>query len=883
MPESKLTFLSWTRERVGDLVTGTQEGRARAETSVTLTGRDASGDVTGTQTRTLSFLLAGPPDVTGLTPPAIVGRYPRPGTIDAESDKCVHVELADPALPWRYTPHANPAEGTGALRPWLALVVGVEGDELMLAGDRVTLAVEAQHLHPLPDPTPFPWAHVQVDDNGRRTARVLSGRQLAAGQDYLAVLVPAFAPEGGKAWTGTEPVTLPAYDHWRFRTATPEGSFRDLAARLQPGDAPPDTGRAPVVYPRLSAAPDLEVRGALAPIGSADAALPDEIATDLAAIAGPDVATTDDVGRPVVGLPRYGEPWAPSPHDTAWGNELNGDPRQRGSAGLGLELGIRLQEELMTDVAEHAGALDVAAQRIGDLVLGLESSRALWERRLPADPQRRLWTLGPGLRRLVTDDGAVADLATADDRPLPPGLFSTAARRVLRAGPARTARAGDAASDPRALLEQANRCPPPPTPSLDGVPLDVDPGTLAERLREAVERGRLDPSALAESLESLRLDRVHPKLHQAAEVLRRQLLIALHDRRTAPYVQGFELLLLVATTDPDDERGVDDLSRRLHELLEAFRQIGEDPDALLVLLREMIEPPLDEPPCRPVDLDRLADGVLAAYDPTRPASAARLRVLDTIDGLDPDQPLAPPEVCASLDRPVWRDLSDELPEWLLPGVGRLPEDSVIALESNPRFIDAVMVGYNTQLLAEARWRNQRIRSGCTPLRVFWDRADVETGEPLDDIVGIHAWPGSSELGAAEHRPGGDGDGDLVVVLRGQLFLRYPRTIVYLTSAVHDGTVDFDADPDDDAPRTLPTFQGRIGADVTFFGFHGVSGEAVRECFVVLEEPPQGYRFYNAGEVTPPAGADGAAFAHDAFAPPVRVLIRGDRLLPEEDE
>ena len=68
-------------------------------------------------------------------------------------------------------------------------------------------------------------------------------------------------------------------------------------------------------------------------------------------------------------------------------------------------------------------------------------------------------------------------------------------------------------------------------------------------------------------------------------------------------------------------------------------------------------------------------------------------------------------------------------EWLLPGVGQLPDNCVIALQSDPIFIDAYLAGLNTQLLGELRWRNIPVATGCTPIRRFWDRADTATGEP----------------------------------------------------------------------------------------------------------------------------------------------------------
>jgi len=109
-----------------------------------------------------------------------------------------------------------------------------------------------------------------------------------------------------------------------------------------------------------------------------------------------------------------------------------------------------------------------------------------------------------------------------------------------------------------------------------------------------------------------------------------------------------------------------------------------------------------------------------------------------------------------------------------------------------------------------------------------------------------------------------------------LLLRYPTTLVYLQSAVPAGsmTANFDIDPDDSAARALPGFRGRIGADVVFFGFPAVEVTALAQNWIVLEEPPSGYRFAN--DVPTTAGT-GHEWAAATLAQPVRVLIRGDSL------
>ena len=98
-------------------------------------------------------------------------------------------------------------------------------------------------------------------------------------------------------------------------------------------------------------------------------------------------------------------------------------------------------------------------------------------------------------------------------------------------------------------------------------------------------------------------------------------------------------------------------------------------------------------------------GVRAAFDPTVADRGGPHPGPRSVGGLDPVRPLAPLEACVGLDRPVWRDVDGAFPEWLLPGLSAMPADAVIALETNPIFVAALLVGFNTQLLGELRWRN----------------------------------------------------------------------------------------------------------------------------------------------------------------------------------
>jgi hypothetical protein len=887
-PNQTLQFLAWARPAAGRAVTGAYGGRARAAVPVTLTASGADGVAAVSQSHTVEFLVAGPADVLGLRPGAVTRRYPSPGAPDHETNRCPYVELADPDLPWRYTPAPTPGAASAALHPWLVLVVGIEGSELTLDGAQVTIDPSAQgDAHAIGAPgDPCRFAHVQQDAAGHRVARVLCGRTLDPATYYLAVLVPAYDAGGAPSWTGAAPATVPVYDLWRFRTAIPAGSFEDLAARLHPGTAPKGTGAATTRYERLPAADPLHVLGALVappPTGSsvAEAPLAADVAGDLAVVRAP---LRDPEGRPVVGMPAYGAAWSTPDTDaaegTAWGRALNEDPRHRGIAGLGLEVAIRNQEDLVDAVLAALGAVHEARQRVRHLALGVTASRSLWQRRVPAEAAPALWLVGPGLRRVATDTATLADLATAEDRTLPRGAFSAAARRVLRSGPARTA---GTATTPAAVLDAANRPPPPPPTVISGVPFDSVALTRLDTARaDVLHTGHVATAPLLAAATHLAAA-TDTRLQDGAGKIVTALQHAVGAHQSVPWTLALTTLaagdaqVIAASRDPSG------VAERLgHDFggLQGggFGQKADDADLtqLLAAVRPL-QP--DEPAQTPVALDALATAAVAAFDPTTPDASAIIRVLSTLLGaVDPAQPLAPPEPALELTRATWSDVADTFPDWLLPGVGKLDDNCVVAVVSNPIFLQAFLVGLNTGLLGELRWRNIPIASGSTLLRRFWDRADPASGLPAADLAGVDAFVADADLGDPRNLAPGTAASDLVIVVRGELLRRYPTTLVYLRTAVHPpaSAPDFGQDPDDAAARVLPAFHGSLGADLSFFGFAGVASTDLAAQWLVFEEPPAGYRFANNMSTVASAGHDWAAAT---LADPVRVLIRGDTLVP----
>jgi hypothetical protein len=328
----------------------------------------------------------------------------------------------------------------------------------------------------------------------------------------------------------------------------------------------------------------------------------------------------------------------------------------------------------------------------------------------------------------------------------------------------------------------------------------------------------------------------------------------------------------------------------LAAVLSAMSPGGNQPtdrDRLNGLLDQRIAPPAlpkrtidrpQPPPCQDIDPAALGKVVAAAVDPTVPRPLIVDRVLATLPGIKDLRPLAlEPE----LDLPLWSFLKDNAPDWLLPGVGQMPPHSVAPLATNPAFVEALLVGANDQAAAEMRWRRHPLKAKASPLRKFWQRAGGQF-----DINPIKDWSSVEPFGDASLAFGGVGR-QAVAVFRTPLFKRYPHTVVYMYPA----TVLINGDWSVMGLETITadkcvhsTFTGMVGDDVVFFGFP-LDASRFADHWIVLEELPAGYRFYNVQPPGKPIGdappvvwpmrdsaSDSGTYGFDSFALPVRAMI-----------
>jgi len=182
--------------------------------------------------------------------------------------------------------------------------------------------------------------------------------------------------------------------------------------------------------------------------------------------------------------------------------------------------------------------------------------------------------------------------------------------------------------------------------------------------------------------------------------------------------------------------------------------------------------------------------------------------------------------------PLSRKLEKLAPEIFLPGVGKLPTDFIMAVQTNPRFVEALMLGANHEMGRELLWQGFPTDSRGTPFQRFWQRFDDE-----DDIAPIHKWA-KLPLG---HQPGNTPK--LVLLFRGQLLERFPTLSIYAykiadaSQARPGGSVppvpDDPKEMDPDAIIT-PFMRGHLYADITYVGFN-IAPKEITDYFFVIEE------------------------------------------------
>jgi hypothetical protein len=162
-----------------------------------------------------------------------------------------------------------------------------------------------------------------------------------------------------------------------------------------------------------------------------------------------------------------------------------------------------------------------------------------------------------------------------------------------------------------------------------------------------------------------------------------------------------------------------------------------------------------------------------------------------------------------LPAPLSEIVADRIRALLLPHVVQIDPDAVLALQVDPGFVEAFLVGANQELVRELRWRSLPADRRSTPFRRFWNRTDGS-----DDIPPIPDWAATAVLGGnAATMAGG-------ILIRSELVHRCPSLVIAAVPAIRTGSTRH---PNPDPTKTRPAvIRTLLGNDLLYAGFADLS-------------------------------------------------------------
>jgi hypothetical protein len=870
---ANVAFLPWVRQGAASAIPtpdtlDAQAGAVTLTATLTINGTNPPDDATNPPI-SMDARLLGPSDVIGINPQDIVRREPPPNTTAFESNHFAGIEFDRPDFPWLFTPAK--AGANARLRPWLCLIVvrAQDGVTVRPAVSKplasLEIAAPAVAGDELPDlAESWLWAHSQaasgdgVDVNVLRStlagdpalslSRLLCPRLLTPNTEYIACLVPAF--EAGRkaglglpvessevlqpAWTAASiaqgTVTLPLYDHWTFKTGA-GGDFKTLAKLLHAEPAPAGLGKRPIDISQpgftlpttFPAHATLQLEGALKPLRT-DTTLDwpantkDAFQEELATIVNSTEALPSE--DPLLAPPLYGRWHAGSdeakrtPPGLTWFDELNLDPRHRVVAAFGTRVVQEHQEALMASAWEQAGNVQAANQRMRQLQLSLIVGQSLHARhfeRMETDSLLRV--AGPALKRArgvgVAGDSQLPTMVAEFVRTaLPLNSLTPAMRKLSRTrGPAS-----------RRLFAAAN--------------INAGMSRFVARVNEFVVTAFTPPVPAMATFNAVRQRSASLSTLLGYSQVNSDLVDGMPGAPQFQIVpEGTRMRMPVEGTAVPLENNPAAVAFRAAASAHLKKANPSRPWISVFLQPRQLD--LSEIRGRlTVQMNPRAT-LVALADATVPGRAA-------ITPTNDDVPVSTVMYAPQFPQPMYEALRDLSQDLMLPGLNEVTPNSVIGLLTNPRFVNAYMVGLNFEMGRELLWRGYPTDQRGTYFAQFWDTAGSDK-KHLDVDPPLHQW-GDRELSGVPS----EASGKFVMLLRSELLRRYPTAAIYAAPALRiNGKRVLDPNSDHEEH---PAFRGSLPPDITFIGFNlsardVVGGDNAGEgYFIVIQEQATEPRF-----------------------------------------
>ena len=786
-------------------------------------------------------LIHSPGDLISIDTSEIVRTDPPPNTQDFEPNYFPLIEFDRPDFPWLFTPAG--AGDKERLRPWLVLIVVREQDGVTLTMRKgqplpvLAIGPPASPLAELPDlAESWAWAHAQVvnaetesiaellaADSDRNLSRVLCPRRLEPDTRYRACLVPAFdtgrkaalgfavseADRLAPAWTlgpSLTAIELPVYFQWSFETGE-EADFESLVRRLQGRPLPPNVGTRSMRVRDLGfELPDIEdVRfgGVLRAPGTQLDPIAAEFTNALVDLLNrPFNQQSSPDSDPIVGAPIYGRFHArlrrvpTESQQPVWLRQLNIDPRFRSMAGFGAMVVQDGQEDLMHSAWQQLAGIEEVRQLRVQAQFAMEAGRAVHAKHVSKLSLDRIYPVVSPLRSRVRPAARFTLQSSFNAFRVTPAATSTVFRRVTR---------------PRGPLMR--RLPPVTESNRRTAAVNLSQGLF---LRIAGGGPQFPYAVFTQGMVT--------SMHVAQQLTRME--AAARLRISNPRLTVLRKLVPSAKAFND----------YLVEVAKARRLVlfNRNPDAtrnafatMRTQLLSRLDPRVTVPP-RVRHRQRLPDGTSSSHD----------------DAVDPYAPMPHPQ----FHRPMYEPLADLSQNMLLPGLARVPPDTVTLAETDPRAIESYMTGLNHEMARELLWRRYPTDQRGTYFRHFWDSEGLPSAAATQ-MPPLHLWNADVALG---QNFAGAGQGRLVLLIRGELLRRYPGAVIYAARPLQ-------AQKFDPAEHRLPIFRGTLEPDVCFVGFQLTLAEVLETAganswYFVLQQPPTDARF---GMDLPTGFGDGA--------------------------
>ncbi|MCS6297017.1 MAG: hypothetical protein H8K09_12355 [Nitrospira sp.] len=733
--------------------------------------------------------LYGPGDITGLDAREIIRTEPHAHMTDFEPNYFPAIEFDRPDFPWLFTPAA--ADGVRRLRPWICLIVVPKDRAAIKTNPQRPLPAITCALEDLPDlDQSWAWAHVQI-----------------------------------VAAQSTTPDPSPRATLQKILNDHPE---RTLSRLLAPRRLDANTAYYACLVP------------------------------------------TYEVGRKA-GL---GEPIKPEDEQAlkpAWAKNATPGP---------ITLPVYFQWEFRTGLA---GDFESLARRLK--AQPLPSTVGL----RPVDISTPGWgmpTLPPGAPGSLLDLGGALQTPETQPRPWPDEprkTFQLSLGTILNAPAAMADTSGAPALLGPPLYGQwyvdRDSLPAADQPPLWFRDLNLDPRhRIAAGIGTTVIRNEQEPlmASAWDQLEQQRRDRQRLKRAQLAEAvgdsLSKKHFAALDPagllQLTGPALRGLTGIASPSTTPATDTSSL--LSGH-PAVTGTFRRLtrAHGPIASHAVQFDGLRLPTTSPAStagqafRPLmqfaiatkqrqapalrEWSELKVEMLRRLSPKDAVLAAVRNTMPTIDNTELTT-FAP-----SFPQPMYEPLRDYAPDMLLPGMDKVPSNTIALLKTDPALIEAYLLGLNHEMSRELLWRGFPTDQRGTYFRQFWDAGGDELPttdaerEARFDITRITSWAANSRLGS--HSARGSAVGQMVLLIRGDLLRRYPRAMIYALESVWSP---------DGRKRELgtteryPIFRATQSPDITMLGFP-LTEDQVRGAdtpangghpgwFFVLQEQPTEPRF-----------------------------------------